>query len=219
VKQWIRWNMCAILAAGAIAFGSPAYANQPGQQAPLDGMRGSVSIQGKTLSVSVNPDGSYSIAQADIPGTVMRSDVEADVDSQLLRSSAYPQHKTAQSEFHDEFGSGSVLTVTHSGLAGKPDLLCTLRLYRDQSWGDIEVKVLNNTGRAITVQAIRSVHATDAPVISLNGPASADRILSDSYPADPTLADSQKEDRPQLAIRDFCAAPEGMHRAVGSQLI
>lgn len=43
----------------------------------------------------------------------------------------------------------------------------------------------------------------------MNGPASADRILSDSY----------SEDRPQLAIRDLGTAPEGMHRAVGSQLI
>ncbi len=38
---------------------------------------------------------------------------------------------------------------------------------------------------------------------------SADRILSDSY----------SEDRPQLAIRDLGRAPNGMHRAVGSQLI
>lgn len=209
MKQRFRRNMCTFLAASAITFGSPAFASQSGQQAPLDGMRGSVSIHGKTLSVSANPDGTYSIAQADIPGTVLRSGVEADVDSQVLKSSAYPQHKAMQSEFHDEFGSGSVLTVTHSGLAGMPDLLCILRLYQDQSWGDLEVKVLNNTGKAITVQAIRSVHATDAPVISLNGPASADRILSDSY----------SEDRPQLAILDLGNGRAGVHRAVGSQLI
>ena len=139
----------------------------------------------------------------------MRSDVEADVDSQVLRSSAYPQHNVMQSEFHDEFGAGSILTVTHTGLAGTPDLVCIMRLYRDQSWGDIEVKVLNTTDKTISVQAIRSLHATDAPVVSLNGPASADRILSDSY----------SEDRPQLAIRELGDAPEGMHRAVGSQLI
>src|ERR1035438_7256379 len=139
----------------------------------------------------------------------LRSDVEADADSDLLRSLEYPQHKTVQSEFHDQFGSGSQLTVTHTGLPGTPDLVCIFRLYRDQPWGDLQVKVANTTERAITVQAIRSIHATDAPVISLNGPASADRILSDSY----------SEDRPQLAIRDLGAAPEGMHRAVGSQLI
>ena len=209
MKQLCKWNICAILAAGVAAFGIPVYASQSDQATPHDGMGGLGSIKGTNLSVEINSDGSYSIEQASIPGAVMRSDVEADADSALLRSSAYPQHKIAQSEFHDELGSGSMLTVTNTGLPGKPDLVCTLRLYHDQSWGDLEVKVLNTTGRAITVQAIRSVHAMDAPVISLNGAASADRILSDSY----------SEDRPQLAIRDLGDGRKGMHRAFGSQLI
>jgi alpha-galactosidase len=209
MKQLSKWNMCAILVTAAIAFGSPAYANQSYQPASHEGGRGLGAIQGKNLSVEVNSDGSYSIEQAGIPGTVMRSDVEADVDSEVLRSAAYPQHRMAQSEFHDEFGSGSELTVTHTGLPGKPDLICTLRLYHDQSWGDLEVQVRNTAGRAITVQAIRSIHTTDAPVLNLNGPASADRILSDSY----------SEDRPQLAILDLGHGRKGVHRAVGSQLI
>jgi alpha-galactosidase len=201
VNQWSRWSMCALLASGAVACVRTAYASKPAESLP--------SIHGKTLSVSISPDGSYSITQPGIPGPVVHSDVEADVDSHLLRSSAYPQHKTVQSEFQDEFGSGSKLTVTHTGLQGTPDLVCTLRLYRDQSWGDIEVKVLNTTSRTISVQAIRSLHAADTPVINLNGPVSADRILSDSY----------SEDRPQLAILELGDAPEGTHRAVGSQLI
>jgi alpha-galactosidase len=209
VNQWSRRILCALLAAGVVVYGNPAYANKHAQSASRDGMHALGSIHGKTLSVSINADGSYSITQFGIPGSVVRSDVEADVDFHVLRSSAYPQHKTTQSEFQDEFGSGSKLTVTHTGLPGTPDLSCTLRLYQDQSWGDIEVKVLNTTDRAISVQAIRSLHATDASAINLNGPASADRILSDSY----------SEDRPQLAIRDLGTAPEGMHRAVGSQLI
>ena len=168
-----------------------------------------VELKGKVLSVGINADGSYSISQSGMPGTVLRSDVEADADSKVLRSREYPQHKTMQSEFHDQFGSGSQLTVAHTGLPGTPDLVCIFRLYRDQPWGDLQVKVANTTERAITVQAIRSVHATDAPVISLNGPASADRILSDSY----------SEDRPQLAILDLGNGRKGMHRAVGSQLI
>ena len=84
-----------------------------------------------------------------------------------------------------------------------------MKLFRDQSWGEIEVKVRNTTDQAISVHAIRAVHATDAPFISLTGPASADRILSDSY----------SEDRPQLAIRELGDAPNGVHRGVGSQLI
>jgi hypothetical protein len=161
------------------------------------------------VSVDVDSDGTYSIASPDIPGVVIRSDVEAVVDARVLRSSAYPQHRVVQAEFGDDGGTGSTLTVTHTGLPGTADLVCTLRLFRDRSWGEIEVKVRNDTDRAISVASIRAVHATQAPVINLNGPAAADRILSDSY----------SEDRPQLAIRELGDAPKATHRAVGSQLI
>ena len=209
MEQRPKRILSAMLATGALLCGNLAFASKQAQVTPNDKANALGTIQGKTLSVNIRADGSYEITRPGIPGTVVRSDVEADVDSQVLRSSAYPQHKVMQSEFHDEFGAGSILTVTHTGLAGTPDLVCIMRLYRDQSWGDIEVKVLNTTDKTISVQAIRNLHATEAPVVSLNGPASADRILSDSY----------SEDRPQLAIRELGDAPEGVHRAVGSQLI
>jgi alpha-galactosidase len=176
-------------------------------KAQMDG-RG-VELKGELLSVGINADGSYSISQSGVPGTVLRSDIEADTDSKVLRSLDFPQHQTMQSEFHDQFGSGSQLTLTHTGLPGMPDLVSIFRLYRDQPWGDLQVKVVNTTERAITVQAIRSLHSTEDPIISLNGPVSDDRILSDSY----------SEDRPQLAIRELADGPDGMHRAVESQLI
>jgi len=209
VKRLIRRNIGALLAVGVVALG--CHGNASGQTLPAASHGGRVlgSIQGKTLSVSVNSEGLYTIARSGIPGAVLRSGVEADVDSQVLRSSEYPQHKTEQSAFSDEFGAGSMLTVTHSGLPGKPDLVWTARLYQEQPWGEIEVKLLNTTDKAVSVQAIRSIQTTDSPVISLHGPASADRILSDSY----------SEDRPQLAIRDLGEARKGMLRAVGSQLI
>ncbi|MGA2834364.1 MAG: PKD domain-containing protein [Terracidiphilus sp.] len=209
MKQLCRWKVCAALAAALAVCGNTEFAGQQAPVEPKDKILVSGVIQGKSLSVAVYSDGSYSIASPGIPGIVVRSDVEADVDSHVLRSSAYLQHNAVQSEFRDEFGSGTKLVVTHTGLSGAPDLVCTLRLYKDQSWGDIEVKVVNSADRPIYVQAIRNFHATNDPVINLNGPASADRILSDSY----------SEDRPQLAIRDLNAAPEGMHRGVGSQLI
>lgn len=209
MNRWIKRSICAVVVAGVVICGNSAFAGKQADSASPDGMRVLASIHGKTLSAAVYSDGAYSISSPGIAGAVVRSDVEADVDTHTLRSSAYPQHKVMQSEFQDDFGSGATLTVTHTGLAGAPDLVCIIRLYKDQSWGDLEVKVLNTTDRAISVQAIRSLHAADGSVISLNGPASADRILSDSY----------SEDRPQLTIRDLGAAPGGMHRAVGSQLI
>jgi alpha-galactosidase len=167
------------------------------------------SLEGVNLSAQVYADGTYSITAPGIPGPVIRSDVEALVDSVVLRSTAYPQHTVERSELPDELGSASTLTVTHTGLVGRPDLVCVLRLMRDQSWGEVAVKVQNTTERAISVQAIRSVHATGAPIVDLGAPPDADRILSDSY----------SEDRPQLAIHDLVDGPKGLHRAVGSQLI
>jgi alpha-galactosidase len=209
MNQWLESCLCIVLASGAPVCCSIAWASEQPHSTSHDRPHVLGSIQGMTLSVAIYSDGAYSITAPGIAGPVVRSDVEADVDSRVLRSSAYPQHTLVQSEFRDEFGTGSTLTVTHTGLPDTPDLVCTVRLFRDQSWGEIAVRVLNTTDRAISVQSIRSLHATDAPVISLNGPASADRILSDSY----------SEDRPQLAIRELGRAPEGMHRAVGSQLI
>ena len=166
-------------------------------------------IEGASLSARAYADGTYSIAAPGIRGPVIRAEVEAVVDSHVLSSRAYPRHTVELSQSTDELGSGSTVTVTHTGLAGRPDLVCVLRLMRDHSWGEITVQVHNTTDHAISVQSIRSVHATSAPIVALGGAPSADRILSDSY----------SEDRPQLAIRDLGAGPNGLHRAVGSQLI
>ncbi len=207
--QRLESCLCVFLAFAAPICCSTSLASEQVHSSARDTVRVLGSLHGMTLSVAIYSDGTYAISSPGISGTVVRSDVEADVDSQVLRSTAYPQHTVVQSEFHDEFGTGSALTVTHTGRPGTPDLVFTARLFRDQSWGEIEVEVRNVTDRPISVQSIRSLHATDAPVINLNGPASADRILSDSY----------SEDRPQLAIRELGHAPNGMHRAVGSQLI
>jgi alpha-galactosidase len=208
MNRWLKASLGLVMAAGA-AVGGLVGADGQARATPSDKTPVIGSVQGKTLSVTIYSDGDYSIASPGIAGAVVRSDVEADVGDRVLRSSAYPQHRIVQSDFQDEFGSGSILTVTHTGVPGLPDLLCIVRLFRDRSWGELEVKVLNTTDKPVSVQAIRAVHASGAPFISLNGPVSADRILSDSY----------SEDRPQLAIRELGEAPKGIHRAVGSQLI
>src|SRR6185312_5912821 len=116
-------------------------------------------LEGRGLAAHAYADGTYSIASPGMAGPVIRSDVEAVVDSMVLRSTAYPRHEVEP--------SGSTLTITHTGLAGKPDLVWILSLTRDQSWGEITVKVHNTTGHEISVQSIRGVHASSGPVVAL----------------------------------------------------
>jgi alpha-galactosidase len=164
------------------------------------------------LSLTVNAkEGSY---QLSLNGghdgqPVLRSRVAAQVDHQWLRSSDYPRHQASESPFEDDLGSGREVTVTCSGLDGKPDLVYVLQLYKQRPYGTVQVKVHNGAGRGVTVQAIRSVEATGEPVINLSGDQSADRVLSDSF----------SEDWPDLVLYDLGGAPGGMHRGAGSQLI
>jgi len=166
-------------------------------------------LTNQPVSVTVNArDGSYEL------GThggqiVLTARAGAQVDHQWLRSSDYPRRQAAESGFNDELGSGHEMTVICSGLNGKPNLTYILQIYDQHPYGTIQVKVQNNTGKEITVQAIRSLEAIGEPVLNLSGPPSADRILSDSF----------SEDRPDMAIYDLGAAPGGMHRGAGSQLI
>jgi alpha-galactosidase len=161
------------------------------------------------LSLTVNAqEGSYQLSSHD-GQPVLRSRVAAQVDHQWLRSSDYPQHKAAESTFEDDLGSGRQVTVTCSGLDGKPDLVYVLQLYKQRPYGTVQVKVHNSAGKEITVQTIRSVEATGEPILNLGGDQSADRVLSDSF----------SEDWPDLALYDLGEAPGGMHRGAGSQLI
>lgn len=160
------------------------------------------------LSADVKQDGSYQLAIRN-GKPVLSAGVAAEVDNQWLQSSAYPQHHTSESAFHDDLGSGREITLTFSGLSGKPDLVYVLQLYTEHFYGAVQVKVRNSTGKDISVQAIRSVEAIGQPIVELGGNPSADRVLSDSF----------SEDWPDLKIYDLGQAPNGMHRAVGSQLI
>ncbi|HEY6765469.1 MAG TPA: alpha-galactosidase, partial [Candidatus Sulfotelmatobacter sp.] len=140
---------------------------------------------------------------------VLRSEIEADIAGSTLKSSLYPQHLTSAASFHDELGAGRMLTVTHTGLRGMPDLVCDFRVYDDQPWGDIQVRVYNSTSLPVDVQAIHVVRSNSGAVMRLNGPDAEDRILSDSF----------SEDTPQLKLMDLGEPTDGMHRAFGSQLV
>ncbi len=162
-----------------------------------------------TLFVTVNgQDGSYQFGPTGSQSTLQAS-TGALVDHTWLRPGSYPSHSVSESPFSDALGSGKQLTVTCSGLRGSPDLIYVLQLYTQNPYGTIQVRVRNGTGKATSVQAIRSVDATGDSIVNLGGHPSDERILSDSF----------SEDWPDLVIYDLGGAPDGMHRGVGSQLI
>ena len=76
----------------------------------------------------------------------------------------------SESTFNDELGSGRQVTVTCSGLDGKPELVYVLQLYDQRPYGTVQVQVRNTTGKEVTVQAIRSVDAIGEPILNLGGP-------------------------------------------------
>ncbi len=162
-----------------------------------------------TLSVTVNrQDGSYQFGPIG-SRSVVQSSIAALVDHAWLRSGSYPSHSVSESAFSDALGSGRQLTVTCSGLHDSPDLIYVVQLYSQNPYGTVQVRVRNETGKATSVQAIRSVEAAGDPIVNLGGRPADERILSDSF----------SEDWPDLVIYDLGDAPGGMHRGAGSQLI
>ncbi|MGC1300235.1 MAG: alpha-galactosidase, partial [Alloacidobacterium sp.] len=161
------------------------------------------------LSVTVNgQDGSYQFGPIGSQ-PVLHASTGALVNHTWLRAGSYPSRSVAESPFSDALGSGRQLTVTCSGLSGSPDLIYVLQLYTQNPYGTIQVRLRNGTGKATSVQAIRSVEATGDSIVNLGEHPSDERILSDSF----------SEDWPDLVIYDLGGAPDGMHRGVGSQLI
>jgi len=197
------------ITAGTLMVALPCLSQQPVPQQLL-----AQQLTNDQLSLTVNaPDGSYQLS-LHIGQPVLKSRVAAEVDHQWLRSSDYPRHQAAASTFEDDLGPGQEVTVTCSGLDGKPDLVYVIQVYKQRPYGTVQVKVQNRVGREITVEAIRSVEAIGDPIINLSGgnpggSQSADRILSDSF----------SEDWPDLALYDLGGVPGGMHRGAGSQLI
>ncbi len=169
-----------------------------------------VAAHNEGLSLVVQPsDGTYEIQTGTGEHSVIHARVAAEIDHKWLKSTDYPKHDIAQSNFEDALGHGKKITVTSSGLPNSPDLAFTLQIYDDKAFGIIAAEVQNHTGNSVTIQSIRSVEAIGNKIIDLGGPQSADRVLSDSF----------SEDWPPLQIYDLGKAPNGMHRAVGSQLI
>jgi hypothetical protein len=160
----------------------------------------SVTVDGQSGSYQLGPIGAQ---------PALRASIGALVDHTWLRPSSYPSHSVSESPFSDSIGSGQQITVTHSGLHDRPDLIYVVQLYTENPYGTIQVRLRNATGKATSVQAIRSVDAMGEPILNLGGQSADTRVLSDSF----------SEDWPDLVIYDLGDAPGGLHRGVGSQLI
>ena len=167
----------------------------------------------KTTSASLglhvsSATGDYAIGQAGKGADVLTAAVAAKVNGRWLHASDYPKHTVTESVANDELGMAHEWTVRHSGLAGAPELICTLHSYRDSPLGDILVRVLNGSGETIRIEAIRPIEALQGKILDLGGPVALDRVLSDSF----------SEDRPAIKIHDL-GDTDGIHRGVGSQLV
>ncbi len=162
------------------------------------------------LVIKVNKDdGSYAVAFPGSGADVLRAGAAVQVDGRWLHARDYPRHEVSQSETNGYLGQATEWQVRYTGVAGQPDLIYRLRAYASKPFGDIQVTVRNTTSRVIHVEDIRSLDATEGAIVDLGGPASADRVLSDSW----------SEDAPAITIHDLADTKNQLHRAVGSQLI
>ncbi len=164
---------------------------------------------GKELAVSVDAHGNYAIALTGAAHPALISGVAAELGGIWLHSADYPRHAVETTTTQGILGPARQWVVTFSGLADKPELTYRLRAYDQEPFADLQVTLRNNTGNSVEVQRLRSVDALESGAAALQGPAAADRVLSDSF----------SEDRPAVRIHDLGDAEDEMHRAVGSQLI
>ena len=166
-------------------------------------------IENSKLVIEANENlGAYTLRSKENGSSWLTATFAAQINHRWLHASDYPRHEIKTSSFNDDRGEGSEIAITYDGFFGQPELHCTLRLRPHDQFAEIEVSVRNNTGAQIEVQGIRAVEGQNA-FVALDGPASSDRVLSDSF----------SEDRPNMKLHDLGDAENGMHRAVGSQLI
>jgi alpha-galactosidase len=171
---------------------------------------GDVTIHNQQLTVTVRTaDGSYEIQAQGAAYPAVRAIFGAEISNARLKSTDFPAHHISQSDFTNSLGSGSQLTISSTGLAGRPDLICIVRLYSALPYGEIEIEVRNGTGKDLTVQSIRPLEAVGDQPVHLGDSESSDRVLSDSF----------SEDWPPMVIYDRGKAPQGLHLGVGSELL
>lgn len=181
-----RTRMCAYLGASILC----AALTAPAQTGPM--------LHNSQVSVGVRAqDGAYEIFSGGLDHPVLISRVDAQINQNWVRSSDYPHHDATEAPFQDVLGHGQALTVTFSGLADKPDLVCKLRLYEDQPYGDVSVSVHNGGRQRFSVQAIRVADAVGNSMIDLGADDQQDRVLAETVSEDPTIHIAGLADAPK----------------------
>jgi alpha-galactosidase len=152
--------------------------------------------------------GELSVTGPESNGAVLRSSISAEVDGSWLSISSYPRHEVRESSVQSSLGPAHQWIVSFSGLSNHPDLEYQVRAAANAPFVEIWASVRNSTNQPIHIERIRPIDAAGVSILELGGPASQDRVLSDSF----------SEDHPQLQIQDL-SGMRGVHQAYGSQLI
>ncbi len=193
-----RLSLVIVLVAAFLSANQIALAASPNER-----------IENSKLVIETNQkSGEYTIRSKASPHVAITASFAAEVNQRWLHAKDYPMHGIETASSNDGSGPSAALTITYGGLAGQPELVGHIRLRPDAEYAEIDVEVRNKTQAPVTVQGIRVAEGPNG-FLSLDGPASADRVLSDSF----------SEDRPNMKLHDLGDATDGMHRAVGSQLI
>ena len=168
--------------------------------------------QGANLQLTAGTDGSYTLSAPGISAPVLSATAAAKVNGRWLHATDYPKHLVTTAAANGELGPAKAITIRYTGLAHAPDLLLTLRSYTNAPFGDMQLTANNTTGEPVEIQSMRVLEIKNEPtgeLLHLGGPATADRVLSDSF----------SEDRPAMQIRELGNAEDHVHRAVGVQLL
>ena len=178
----------------------------------------SVQPHGQALQLTTSEtEGSYTISAPGFSAPILRTTAAVKVNSKWLHAADYPKHIVSSENATGELGPAKAITIRYTGRDDAPDLLLKLRTYANAPFGDMQLTANNTTGHPVEIQDLRVLETRSEPaggtrgntLLNLGGPASADRVLSDSF----------SEDRPAMQLRDLSNAENHIHRAVGVQLL
>jgi len=174
-----------------------------------------IDSQGGTLEATANAaDGSYTLSRSGVAAPVLRAAAAVKLNGKWFHAADYPKHIVTIADAAGELGPAKAVTVRYTGCVDAPDLLLKLRTYTGVPFGDVQLTANNTTAHPVDVQSLRVLEiqkngSAAGDIVALGGPATADRVLSDSF----------SEDRPAMQLRDLSNAENNVHRAVGVQLL